>query len=110
MDRLFDLLTELSIDPFKHAAFVADRQDELLTDEERAALRQPGPPEAQAAIAGGAWARCALIADPGPDPDEDPDPPDLRRRSPDVGGQTDGHHAARGSGRHARELGTRARV
>ncbi|WP_437617422.1 hypothetical protein [Sorangium sp. So ce1151] len=96
MDHLFDLLTELSIDPFRQAASVADRQHELLTDEERAALEQPGSPELQTAIAGGAWARCAFILDPGPDPeeDEDPDPADLRGQSPHVA-QADRHHAAR---------------
>ncbi|WP_438030859.1 hypothetical protein [Sorangium sp. So ce233] len=105
MDHLFDLLTELSIDPFKQAAFVADRQDELLTDEERAALRQPGAPEEQAAMDGGAWTRCAGIFDPGPDPEEDPDPPDAPGDSPDDG-QTDRRDAARGSG--CRGLGARA--
>ena len=97
MDHLFYLLTELSIDPFKQAAFVADRQDELLTDEERAALEQPGSPEVQAAIAGGAWTRCASLLDPGPDPeedeDEDPDA-DLRDRSLRAF-QDDWRHAAR---------------
>ncbi|WP_437330861.1 hypothetical protein [Sorangium sp. So ce381] len=88
MDHLFDLLTELSIDPFK--------QNELLTDEERAALEQRGSPEVQAAIADGAWTRCAGLFDPGPDPneDEDPDPADLRDRSPHAF-QNDRHHAAR---------------
>ncbi|KYF70921.1 hypothetical protein [Sorangium cellulosum] len=108
MNHLFDLLTELSIDPFKQAAFVAERQDELLTDEEQAALRHPGAPEAQAAIAGGAWARCAFVLDPGPDPDDDPDLPDL----PDspAADPKDRLHAARGPGRSARGLGTRARL
>ncbi|KYF74049.1 hypothetical protein BE17_21020 [Sorangium cellulosum] len=109
MDRLFDLLTELSIDPFKQAAFVADRQDELLTEEERAALRQPGPPGAQGAIAGGAWTRCAGIFDPGPDPEDDPDPPDAPSDSPDDG-QTGRHAAARGSVYHVRVTGARARI
>ncbi|WP_437564547.1 hypothetical protein [Sorangium sp. So ce542] len=96
MNRLFDLLTELSIDPFKQAALAADRQAELLTDEERAALAQPGSPEAQAAIAGGAWSRCAFILDPGPDPqeDEDPDPADVRGQSPHPF-EADRRHAAR---------------
>ncbi|KYF76010.1 hypothetical protein BE11_03480 [Sorangium cellulosum] len=94
MDHLFDLLTELSIDPFKQDALAADRQKALLTGEERAALEQPGSPEVQAAIAGGAWSRCAFILDPGPDPDEDedPDPADLRGQSP---------HAFRADRRHA---------
>ncbi|WP_433937460.1 hypothetical protein AB3662_22785 [Sorangium cellulosum] len=107
MDRLFDLLTELSIDPFKQAAFVANRQDALLTDEERAALRQPGAPEEQAAAHGGAWTRCAGIFDPGPDPEEDPDPPDAPGDSPDDG-QSDRRDAARGSGCHGRGHGARA--
>ncbi|WP_437738429.1 hypothetical protein [Sorangium sp. So ce1335] len=96
MDHLFNLLTELSIDPFKQAAQVADRQADLLTDEERAALEQPGSPEVQTAIAGGAWTRCAFILDPGPDPEEsdDPDPTDLRGQSPHAL-QADRHHAAR---------------
>ncbi|WP_437642009.1 hypothetical protein [Sorangium sp. So ce854] len=109
MDRLFDLLTELSIDPFKQAAFAANRQHELLTEEERAALRQPGPPEAQGAIAGGAWTRCAGIFDPGPDPEDDPDPPDVPSDSPD-NGQTDRHAAARGSVHHGHGPGARARI
>ncbi|WP_437301768.1 hypothetical protein [Sorangium sp. So ce388] len=98
MNRLFDLLTELSIDPFKQAAAVADWQDELLTDEERTALEQPGSPEVQAAIAGGAWTQCALLADPGPDPeseeDEDPDSTALRDQRPHAF-QADRHHAPR---------------
>jgi hypothetical protein len=95
MNRLFDLLTELSIDPWKHAAFVADRQDEALTEEERAAIARALSPEAQAAIAGGAWSRCAGLFDPGPDPEEDPDPPELRRRNPHPG-RVDRHRAALG--------------
>ncbi|WP_437301767.1 hypothetical protein [Sorangium sp. So ce388] len=98
MDHLFKLLTELSIDPFKQAAQVADRQAALLIDEERARLEQPGSPEVRAAIAGGAWSRCAFILDPGPDPepeeDDDPDPADLRGQSPHAF-QADRHHAAR---------------
>ncbi|WP_437651087.1 hypothetical protein [Sorangium sp. So ce362] len=96
MDHLFDLLTELSIDPFKQTALMADRQDELRTDEERAALEQRGSPEVQAAIAGGAWTRCAGLLDPGPDPseDEDPDHSDLRDESPHAF-QNDRRHAAR---------------
>jgi|SRR6185436_12898342 len=98
MDHLFELLTELSIDPFKLAAFVADRQDQALTDEDRATLARSSSPEAQAAIAGGAWSRCALITDPGPDPEEDPDPPELRGRKPRAG-QMGQHRAALGSRR-----------
>ncbi|WP_437292046.1 hypothetical protein [Sorangium sp. So ce406] len=109
MDRLFELLTELSIDPFKQAAFMADRQDELLTDEERAALRQPGAPEGQAAIAGGAWTRCAGLLDPGPDPEEDPDPPDLPDQHPHAG-EAARHSTARGSGCRDRRPGMRARI
>ncbi|WP_437292042.1 hypothetical protein [Sorangium sp. So ce406] len=97
MDHLFNLLTELSIDPFKQAAQAVDRSAELLTDEERAGLEQPGSPEVQAAIAGGAWSRCAFVLDPGPDPereeDEDSDPADLRNQSPHAL-QADRHHAA----------------
>ncbi|HTN84300.1 MAG TPA: hypothetical protein VL242_11460 [Sorangium sp.] len=98
MDHLFKLLTELSIDPFEQAAQVADRQAALLIDEERARLEQPGSPEVQAAIAGGAWTQCALLADPGPDPeseeDEDPDSTDLRDQRPHAF-QADRHHAPR---------------
>ncbi|MGK3993467.1 hypothetical protein [Sorangium sp. So ce1024] len=107
MNHLFDLLTELSIDPFKQAAFVAERQYELLTEEEQAALRQPVAPEAQASIAGGAWARCAFVLDPGPDPDDDPDLPDLPDSPADA---KDRLHAARAHGRRAHGLGTRARL
>ncbi|WP_434049041.1 MULTISPECIES: hypothetical protein [Sorangium] len=96
MDSLFNLLTELSVDPFKQAAQVADLQAEQLTDEERTALEQPGSPEVQAMIAGSAWTRCAAIFDPGPDPeeDDDPDPDDIREQSPHAF-EADRHHAAR---------------
>ncbi|WP_437878897.1 hypothetical protein [Sorangium sp. So ce513] len=96
--RYANLLTELSIDPFMQAAQAVDRLAELLTDEERAGLAQPASPEVQAAIAGGAWSRCAALLDPGPDPeqeeDEDSDRADLRNQSPHAF-QTDQHHAAR---------------
>ncbi|MGK3993469.1 hypothetical protein [Sorangium sp. So ce1024] len=85
MDRLFKLFTELSVDPFEHAAFMAGGQDAALTDEERAALVRSRSPEAQAEIAGGAWSRCAWIGDPGPDPDEDPDPPGRKAQDPWTG-------------------------
>ncbi|WP_438021211.1 hypothetical protein WMF18_19990 [Sorangium sp. So ce315] len=98
MDHLFNLLTELSIDPFKQAAQAVDRLAELLTDEERAILEQPDSPEVQAAIARGGWSRCTSLLDPGPDPeqeeDEDSDPADLRNQSPHAL-QADQHHAAR---------------
>ncbi|KYF74051.1 hypothetical protein BE17_21030 [Sorangium cellulosum] len=85
MDRVFKLLTKLSVDPFEHAAFTARGQEAALTDEGRAALGRARSPEAQAEIAGGAWSRCAWIADPGPDPDEDPDPPGRKAQDPRTG-------------------------
>ncbi|WP_437330863.1 hypothetical protein [Sorangium sp. So ce381] len=90
MDRLFKLLTELSVDPFEHAAFTTGGQDAGLTDEERTALVRSRSPEAQAEIAGGAWSRCAWIADPGPDPDEDPDPPGREAQEPRAGSRLPG--------------------
>ncbi|HTN86469.1 MAG TPA: hypothetical protein VL242_22370 [Sorangium sp.] len=85
MDHVFKRLTELSVDPFEHAAFTAGGQDPALTEEERAALARSRSPDAQAEIAGGAWSRCAWIGDPGPDPDEDPDPPGREAQGPRAG-------------------------
>lgn len=95
MDRLFKLFTELSVDPFEHAAFTAGGQDAALTDEERAALVRSRSPDAQAEIAGGAWSRCAWIGDPGPDPDEDPDPPGRKAQGPRAGSRLPGGGRAR---------------
>jgi hypothetical protein len=75
---MFELLTELSVDPFTHDAFLRDPEGVAaaagLSLEERAALfgfrRDDGDP----AIANGVWARCACCADPGPDPEPNPDP------------------------------------
>lgn len=74
---LLDLMTELSIDPFQHAAFTRDPERFLagagLSASERASLRQWK--DAGHTVAGGHWERCALIGDPGPDPSPDPDVP-----------------------------------
>ena len=79
MERLFNLLTELSIDPIKQEAFTRDPAGAAtkagLSAEEQALLAhwrrdQPG-------AAGGPWAKAAFCLDPGPDPNPDPDPPTL---------------------------------
>ncbi|WP_437738431.1 hypothetical protein [Sorangium sp. So ce1335] len=95
MDRLFKLLTELSVDPFAHAAFTAGGPDTALTNEERAAIARSRSPDAQAEIAGGAWSRCAWIGDPGPDPDEDPDPPGRKAQGSPAGSRLPGGGRAR---------------
>jgi hypothetical protein len=79
MERLFELLTEISIDPLKQAAFLRDpalvAQDAGLTPEECDLLVRRAGAERDRAIARGPFARCTFITDPGPDPLPDPDPP-----------------------------------
>ncbi|HEX2567970.1 MAG TPA: hypothetical protein VH877_00340 [Polyangia bacterium] len=77
MDHIFELLTELSIDPFLNEAFIRDSKDILLqaglSPEDPAALaRATGD---GVTLARGAWARCAVLVDPGFDPIDDTDPP-----------------------------------
>lgn len=77
MERMFELLTDLTIDPFKQEAFRRDPaaflKDAGVTPEEAALLSELGAAPAES-IANGAWARCAGCVDPGPDPFPDPDP------------------------------------
>lgn len=75
-ERLFELLTELSSDPFQQEDFARDPEAVLdaagLTPEERLALgrwRKGGVP-------GLPGLRSAALFDPGPDPSPDPDPPE----------------------------------
>lgn len=77
MERMFELLTDLTIDPFKQEAFRRDpasfMKDAGLTPEEAARFSELGGLPGEL-IAKGAWARCAAAVDPGPDPCPDPDP------------------------------------
>jgi hypothetical protein len=79
MDQIFELLTELSIDPFLHETFVRDPRDILLraglAPEDPAALARAAGVGGSGILAEGAWERCALLVDPGFDPLDDPDPP-----------------------------------
>jgi hypothetical protein len=79
MERLFELLTELSVDPFKQEEFARDPEGFALAAglgaEERAALARLRGGAGDAGAAGVVWARCATCVDPGPDPMPDPDPP-----------------------------------
>lgn len=81
MDPIFNLLTELSTDPFLQDAFGRDPAAVMaragLTGREQALLL--------AGQAGGAtddhlsgWIPCLTCGDPGPDPFEDPDPPGMQ--------------------------------
>lgn len=77
MDQMFELLTELSIDPFLNEAFMRDSRDILL----QAGLSAEDPTALAratrdgAALTQGAWQHCAVLVDPGFDPIEDTDPP-----------------------------------
>lgn len=82
MDRVFPLLTELGMDPYKRAAFLADPDGFVaaaglpaLSAEERGVLRGAGQGLGGQAEAGGAFRRAMFLVDPGPDPLPDPDPP-----------------------------------
>lgn len=77
MDQIFELMTQLSIDPFMHQAFSRDSQDIL-----RRAGLSPADPASLARVTGdgavlaqGTWERCAVLVDPGFDPIDDTDPP-----------------------------------
>jgi hypothetical protein len=79
MERLFDLLTELSVDPFKQQAFARDPEAFAasfgLGEEERAALSALRAGAPSAGPPGLSWSRAMTCVDPGPDPMPDPDPP-----------------------------------
>lgn len=80
MDRLFNMLTELSVDPFKQHAFARDPARVIaesgLDSTERALLAGWGRAEHDGAIASGAWTRGAAFFDPGEDPPEEPELPE----------------------------------
>ena len=79
MERLFNLLTELTLDPFKQDEFLRDPAAGMaeagLTSEEQALLSRWSSAGQGAAIAGCPWVRGACFSDPGPDPQPHPDPP-----------------------------------
>lgn len=80
MDPAFNLLTELSIDPFQLDDFLRDpdplaRAAGVAPEDVRRLARPADLP------AGGLWSRCAACADPGFDPLPDPEVPDPELRA-----------------------------
>ena len=77
MENMFELLTNLSIDPFAQEAFRRDPEafmkDSGLTTGEMARFLDLAGSQSEG-IAKGTFARCAAAVDPGPDPVPDPDP------------------------------------
>lgn len=80
MDAIFELLTDLSTDPYLQDAYRRDpeavmRRAGLSASQQARFLARDAAP-----VAG--WQPCTTTGDPGPDPFEDPDPPEppvLRR-------------------------------
>lgn len=75
MDRAFQLLTDLSIDPFRLDDFLHDPLPEL----KRAGLDAQALPMLSRSdwlAPEAVWERCASCGDPGTDPLPDPDVPD----------------------------------
>ena len=81
MDQIFELLTDLSVDPFLYQAFTRAPKDVLLqaglASEDPATLSQAVSGGHRAPMAEGTWERCAVLVDPGFDPIDDTDPPRL---------------------------------
>lgn len=78
MNAVSQLLTELSVDPFRLDDFMSD-PDPFLAEagialEELPRLRRPG--ETLSDDTDGTWVRCAACADPGYDPLPDPEVPE----------------------------------
>jgi hypothetical protein len=76
MDPVFQLLTELSVDPFQLDRFMRD-PDPLMAELGMDPVELSALARADALAPAETWARCAACFDPGHDPLPDPDlPPD----------------------------------
>jgi hypothetical protein len=86
MDKLFDIMTKLAIDPFACESYATEPTEPIddpngspLTREELTAALTVSPADA-ASIANGPWAPCDTCSDPGgDDPLKRPPPPPVAR-------------------------------
>ncbi|GAB4559039.1 MAG: hypothetical protein Tsb0020_04510 [Haliangiales bacterium] len=72
MDRMIEILDDLSCDPFRRDAFLraprAVMAEAGLSPTEQAILMDGDHAALDRRLGGGQWARCAACVDPGPDP------------------------------------------
>jgi hypothetical protein len=80
MNATFQVLTQLSIDPFRLDDFLRD-PDALIAGSRAAPMNFPSLALPTANAPEGAWSRCASCFDPGSDPLPDPDVPSPESRS-----------------------------
>jgi hypothetical protein len=76
MDPVFQLLTELSVDPFQLDRFMRD-PDPLMAELGMDPAELPALARPDTNVPAETWARCAACFDPGYDPLPDPDLPPI---------------------------------